>query len=651
MINWLKKRQIQAIVIGIWIVVLFMSQIPIWKLVSLIEFDWLTVLTAPTSPNNQIIIIGIDEDSFVELGLQWPWPRHLHARLIERLIEAGAAVIAFDVEFIEPSNPDDDLLFSKAIRNTRNVVLAAHVEHKQTAHVEQWMRIDPLDLFMEAGATPGITNLSLDADTIVRKIPTLRDSFWQEIIAVSGKHGDLPNLSGKLIRYVEPRSFPYVSYYQALDPAKYFKENKFKQQIVLIGRDLMAAPVPERMQADMHASPFFRVTGQLTPGVEIQANIIESVLQNRAITEAPLWNQFLLIFIVASLSLIRLSPWRPARNALITAGFTVTVFAVTISCFTALDYWLPATTSIFGLWLSYIGQEAIAYLQVQSHARFIRKAFERYVSPEIVKYMLENPDRFVLGGERREVTFIFTDLADSTSLCEQLTDAEQLVDLMKNYFEGMGEVILTHNGTIERFAGDGLVAFFNAPVDQPDHAPRAVACAIRLDEFAQSFAASQQVHGIPFGVTRIGVNTGEVTVGNFGSNKYFHYTAIGDSINIAARLESANKYFGSRVCVSSSTVARCNNCDNIAFRPIGEIVFKGKSRAVGVFEPLTEEKLVKPPIAAYQAAYDLLDKQDSMAIAAFEKVLSLDPDDSLAKFHFNRLKNNQLGTKIVLSEK
>ena len=651
MSDYMKERHSQiAVACGLWIAVIFTSLACIWRPIELVEFDWLTVLTAPRITDSPILIVRIDEASFAELGLQWPWPRSLHGQLVERLAEAGVAVIAFDVEFAEPSTPDSDHRFAEAIRTAGNVVLAAHWEFRETAYVSQWTRVDPFNAFLEAGATAGLTGFHLDPDAILRQVPTHAKCFWREVLKVYGWENTvvLDSVSSRSrIRYFEPNSFPAVSYYQALDPKTLLSPERFKNRIVLIGLDVGASPTPERQQVDMLATPLLRMSGQLTPGLEVHANIIEAALRDRLVTEAPLWSRVFLLLTVAALSPGVLSRWRQIHSAVLAVGLTGGLVLLSVISFVVFNLWSPIAALVIGLWLSYIGQGVVAFRRGQVRERFIRGAFTRYVSSDVVDYMLANPERLVLGGERREVTFIFTDIAGFTALSEEL-DAETLVELVKGYFEGMGRIILAHHGTIERFAGDGLVAMFNAPMDQPDHAALAVTCALELDTFTQEFAAEQRAHGVPLGITRIGGNTGEVTVGNFGSNKRFHYTAMGDPINTASRLEGANKYLGTRVCFGGATAARC---PGIAFRSIGDIFLKGKGQAIEVFEPLREEAAVKPDTAAYQAAYELLRAGDPKAAKAFETVLAHNPDDPLAAFHVSRLRAGETGIKIRLADK
>lgn len=647
---WLGGRWKQvSLLAALWSGITAVSFSPLWQAIEWAEFDWLSILTAPGSEGSPIVIVGIDEPSFERLDrLPWPWPRGLHAQLIEALHAAGAAVIAFDVLFAEPSA--EDQRFIQAVRSAGNVVLAAIENRIETPHAVQMMRRDPWEALLEAGASAGLVSLGLDNDFTPRRLPVDPDSFWRKVLATFRGHLseiDTGIAPGSLIRYAGPPwSFPYVSYYQALEPRTFLPPELIRNRIVLVGWATTSAPTPGQPQPDMLATPFVRASGQLTSGVEIQANIIATALRQDALQRAPLWGRLALLGAAAAVTLLTLSRWRPLAGAAWAAGLSAGLVAVAIGAFKAADLWLPVSAPIAGIWLAYAGQGGVAFFRERAQRAFIRRVFGLFVADEIIDHMLAHPEHLVLGGERREVSFIFTDLADFTALTEAIPPAT-LVDLLKDYFEGMSQIILAYHGTIERFIGDSLVAFFNAPVEQPDHPERAVACALELDAFAQRFAARQRARGIALGVTRIGVNTGEVSVGNFGGTKRFHYTAMGDPINTAARLEGANKYFGTRICVSSTTAIRC---PALEFRPIGAIVLKGKTQPVEVLEPLPAGASAQN-VERYRRAYKLLQACNPKALAAFAEIVARTPEDALSAYHLTRLKTGETGVRITLAGK
>ncbi|MBK8907488.1 MAG: response regulator [Rhodospirillales bacterium] len=282
----------------------------------------------------------------------------------------------------------------------------------------------------------------------------------------------------------------------------------------------------------------------------------------------------------------------------------------------------------------------------RAKAERARTNLARYFSPNLARHLAEHPDTLELRGERRDLTFLFTDLADFTPLAETL-DPAIIVEVMNAYIGGLSRIVFAHGGTIDTVVGDAIHAMFGAPVEQPDHAARAVDCALDLDRFAEDFAALNQAAGLPIGHTRIGVHSGPATVGNFGGDAFFHYTAHGDAINTAARLENANKRLGTRVCVSADTVAAI---PGFAGRPIGTLVLKGKDTVIKAFEPVCGDAMASDAAAAYLAAFAQLEAGDAGAMQSFAALVGRDGQDPLARFHLKRLLAGDTGTRIVLAD-
>lgn len=637
--KWLRERALQNMFLLIlWASVVLLSLTPIWRSIEWAEFDWLTILTAPSIKNTPIILVKIDEPSFSEIKRQWPWPRDLHAQLIRSLKKAGAAVIGFDVAFSEPSNTSADQQLADAIRQAGNVVLAAEYNLSEDSHIVSESLVEPLETFLEAGAEWGV--VSLESDQILRRFPVDPDTFWRRVLArFKPQAVEAALVSPALIRYINRRDgFPSVSYYQALDSQRYLPPDLLKGRIVLVGLDLDTA---------RFGTPFTRTFGQRQPGIEIIANMIQAAMDARILQQAADEIKLALLLVTAVVTTVALSRWRPWRSALIAASLSVALASTALTAFLTINLWLPVSASIAGIWLAYLGRGGIEFYNEQSYRRFIRRAFGLYVADPIIEHMVAHPDQLTLGGINREISFIFTDIADFTTLTEEVAPAT-LVNLINEYFDGMCEIVLAHQGTIERFTGDSIVAFFNAPVEQIDHPEQAVQCALELDAFADAFAEKQRAKGTLLGITRIGVNTGNVTVGNFGGTKRFHFTAMGDAINTAARLETANKYFGTRICISGTTA---NRCVVNAFRPIGEIWLKGKNQSIEAYEPLSKKMLSKIDAIGYQEAYSLLKQNDLSALEVFSKLVSDNPSDHLSKFHLSRLQGGENGTKIYLQNK
>ena len=247
-----------------------------------------------------------------------------------------------------------------------------------------------------------------------------------------------------------------------------------------------------------------------------------------------------------------------------------------------------------------------------------------------------------LGGQRREIAAIFTDIANFTELVETL-EPSVLGPILNEYLTGMTEIVFSYEGTVAKIIGDSLYILFGAPGDQQDHATRAVACALEQDEYAQAFCKRLQMDGIALGVTRIGVHAGPAIVGNFGGGRFFDYTAYGDTINVAARLEAANKQLGTRICVSAPLMSRVESFQG---RPVGDLVLRGKTEALRVFEPLPADRNGSAATKSYIEAFAKLENNDPGVTSAFAAHLGKYSDDVLATFHLKRLLNGATGASI-----
>lgn len=271
-------------------------------------------------------------------------------------------------------------------------------------------------------------------------------------------------------------------------------------------------------------------------------------------------------------------------------------------------------------------------------------ALSRYFSPNMVETLSRQPDCLAPHGEWREATFLFTDLAGFTPLAETLTP-DALVALLNEYLEGLTEAVFAHGGTVMKMMGDAVQAIFGAPVADPGHAAHAVACALAIDRFAQTFRREQARHGVPLGVTRIGVNSGEAVIGNFGGAHFFDYTAFGDAVNVAARLERANKLVGTRICVGEAVVAKT---PGFAGRPIGTLLLRGKTQALRCYEPLDDN--ASAVRSGYADAFALLEAGDPRSRQAFAALVGETDDDPLALFHLARLLRGDVGCEIVAGD-
>ena len=280
----------------------------------------------------------------------------------------------------------------------------------------------------------------------------------------------------------------------------------------------------------------------------------------------------------------------------------------------------------------------------QEEAERARAHLLRYFSPNLADRLTGAGD-IELAAQRREITSMFTDITGFTTLTESLEPAT-IVLLLNEYVTGMTEAAFAHGGTLIKIIGDALNVLFGAPAEQPDHAASALACAIAMDEFAEDCRARWAEQGVVLGATRIGLNAGSALVGNFGGSRYFDYTAYGDTINIAARLEQANKKLGTRICVSDSVVARIAD---FCGRPVGDLLVRGRAGPLRAYEPMSPERHANGLTADYLAAFRQAETGDPACLTAFAALLGRNSADGLVSFHLKRLLNGDTGMRLDIS--
>jgi class 3 adenylate cyclase len=280
----------------------------------------------------------------------------------------------------------------------------------------------------------------------------------------------------------------------------------------------------------------------------------------------------------------------------------------------------------------------------QAEAERAHASLSRYFSPQIASRLACEGEAEGMAVHWRDVAIIFTDVTSFTSLVETAAP-EVFGPVINEYVGGMTEVVFMHEGTVAKVIGDGIQILFNAPSDQPDYAARAIACAHDLDAWAQAFRERWKSKGVNFGITRIGVHAGPAMVGNFGGNRFFDYTAYGDIINTASRLEVANKFLGTRICVSAAVAEAA---ENFKGRPVGDLMLRGRSEPLRAYEPLRAEVFAAPATTQYSEAFAKLEAGDAAAMPAFAALVGSHADDPLAGFHLRRLLNGAKGVRMQL---
>jgi class 3 adenylate cyclase len=280
----------------------------------------------------------------------------------------------------------------------------------------------------------------------------------------------------------------------------------------------------------------------------------------------------------------------------------------------------------------------------QAEAERAHASLSRYFSPQIASRLAADSEGNGMEVHWRDVAAVFTDISGFTSLVETAAP-EVLGSLLNEYVGGMTDVVFAHEGTVAKVIGDAIQVLFNAPGDQPDYATRAVSCAHDLDAWSEQFRARWKAKGVNFGLTRIGVHAGPALVGNFGGGRFFDYTAYGDTINTAARLEAANKFLGTRICASASVA---DAAEGFQGRPVGDLVLRGRSEPLRAYEPLPPARFKSPVTAQYVEAFARLEADDAGAMPAFAALVGQHADDPLAGFHLRRLLNGARGVRMQL---
>jgi len=393
--------------------------------------------------------------------------------------------------------------------------------------------------------------------------------------------------------------------------------------------------------SDLRATPL----NPLEPGVNLHARAIEQIMAGHFLIR-PAWAsgaEFVAAALISA-ALVMLAAFAGLRAAILVAAASVALLiGATAAAFSLKGLVLDPSFIVLTALCSGIAASFARYFVAERDAARLRSAFAHYLSPTLVRQLARDPDRLKLGGEQREMTFLFTDLEGFTSLTET-TGPETLVGMLNAYLDGLCRVAMEYGGTVDKIVGDAVHVMFNAPLDQADHAERGVRCALAIDAFALRYAAEHRARGVDFGATRIGVNTGAAVVGNFGGSRRFDYTAHGDAINIAARLESANKALGTRICVARATVDKVSG---IAFLPIGTLMLKGKAHGVDAFTPHCEPAGEDSWSAVYRDAFARMLNGDDTGSATLIALHERHPDNPILALHARRIRAGERSVRMA----
>jgi adenylate cyclase len=517
-----------------------------------------------------IVVVAIDDRTFDELGVQWPFPRSLHADLVGAMKRAGARVVVYDVQFTEETKPAEDSALIEAVANHGHVVLAT-TETNGRGESAVFGGPEVLD---DIGALSGYSGFPPDEGGVLRRVPYATDGLETLAVAtVTAERGVRPARPDGELPFIDysgpPQTFETISFSAALHARR--NDPRFHGRTVVIGA---SAPTLQ----DVHPTP---TSGDdLMSGAEVQANAIATVRRGFPLRSTRDTIAYLLIAAIALVP-VALAHRRRARDGLIFSVLALAAYLVGAQVAFQAGSIIPVAAPVFGWALSSAGAASARYTMGSVERQRIRDSFRRFVPEAVVEETLNRAGGGSprLGGVRLQSTVMFSDLRGFTTFGEQ-HEPEQVIEVLNRYLTRMSGAILDEGGTLVAYMGDGIMAVFGAPVPADDHADHALRAARRMLTELDAFNAELARDGIgqPFRMG-IGLNSGPVMSGNVGSEQRLEYTALGDTTNTAARLEAMTKEIGRQLVLSDSTRAGLHSSPD-DLEPLGEFAVRGRDQAV-----------------------------------------------------------------------
>ena len=600
---------------------------------------------APPAPQDpDIVVVAITEDTLKQFPYRAPVDREFVSQILEQIAAEKPRAVGLDLLIDQPTEDAKDDLLRRTLNDISVPLVISYVQIDSVVSEDQNAFLDE---FVPVQAR-GLANLGTDQFDVVRWIYPGAEakegyvpSFARAIAAKAGvetKDEQIP-----IAWHGRPAAFQPAFAEVPAHVLNVLPKDLFKDKIVLVGTDITLI--------DRHRTPFntLDASGEGMAGVVVQANAVSQLLNGRQSPQASWPVNFFVALVLAGIGAVLGMVPLPVI-ARVGAGLAVVGLfgAVAAGLYHQGGPMVALIAPTMSLATSFFAMEALSGSEARAQREFIKGVFSHHVAPKVVEQLLDNPERVTsLEGERRTMTFLFTDVADFTSMSEHI-ESKELARILNEYLEGMTEIVQKHGGMVDKFIGDAVFAIFNAPIDQPDHAEAAVKCALEMDRFSDGFSAAQNAAGIPFGRTRIGVHTGAAVIGNFGSRTRHNYTASGDAVNTASRLEGLNKHFGTRLSVSGETRALC---PDIRFRPTASVVVKGRKSAIELFEPLQDGDRRLAYIARYCQAYTKLKDGAPEAEVLFSELAKEAPDDPSIAFHMGRIHHGVTNVSVVMTEK
>lgn len=595
--------------VAVFILILILDLFGVFKFLEYKSYDHrIEFCSKYRHVSDDIIFIEVDQESInkgvSEYGWSWPWPRDAYGKIARYLDEGGALSCTYDILFTEDSvlGSQDDEDFARGLSTDYTKTVIAQLWNGIQG--EDSSILKPIPVLEEAVDFVANTTSCKDSDGIIRRARVTDNVNGEELTflgfgalkLLEEDLSKLPYFDGKTLKLNYKGSIDNYAHYSAYEVLESINAYETGAEPYLYPEDFADAHVFVLYYApglyDICSTPL----STFYPGAGVSITALDNYLTSSFIKTAPAWiNILVLLFfsLIAGFSM-NFSKKRArtygvvfSNGIFILAGILLLVIYAYTSFYFLWDVKLVAPLA--GFVISFFATASADYFLEGKQRRFIKNAFSQYLSPAVIGQLVNNPEKLKLGGERRNISIFFSDVQSFTTLSEGLSP-EKLTDLLNVYLSAMSRIILETGGTIDKYEGDAIIAFWNAPAEIPDHSLKALEAAVKCQEKLkemESFFVEKV--GRPMW-TRIGLNTGDAVVGNMGSENRFDYTMFGDSVNLASRLEGLNKQFGTYIMCSQKTKedAEIHGC-KLCFRELGKVQVVGKTEAVQIFEPMSQE--------------------------------------------------------------
>ncbi|MDW7972519.1 MAG: adenylate/guanylate cyclase domain-containing protein [Thermodesulfovibrio sp.] len=616
-----KETIISILISTAFLFLFFLKPYPI-EIVDMKVYDLFFHIRGQKSPPQSIVIAAVDEASIEKLG-RWPWSRDKIAKVIDKLSEFQAAVIALDIILSEPEKNDKTL--AESISKAGNVILPVvfffNTEAQENLIIsssafsvlnsQAFIRYHPISsknalisekIIAENAAGFGHINTFPDDDGTIRWEVLFIEYYGYLIPSISLKTASLylgippekrvvdatkgvylgrryipTDKWGRVLihYYGKNESFRYISIVDILENK--IKKEDIENKIVIVGATAVGV-------YDLKVTPF----SSALPGVEKHANVIAAIIDEKNLLPASSFFVLLIIFLTGTISIIFYRRLKALYSLVFLIFLLVATFLFSFFLFKN-GVWLSVVYISGNLIFQFLATITIRYAYSERETRQIKRIFSSYVTEKVMNELIKNPSMAKLGGAKTEVTVLFSDIRDFTALSERLPP-EKVVEILNEYFSEMAEIVFKWDGTLDKFMGDAIMVFWGAPFPQSDHPERALKCAIEMISKLRFLHNKWNKENKPLLRIGIGISTGEVIVGNIGAEgKKMDYTVIGDHVNLACRLESLNKHFNSEILISESTFERVKKKIEEGFfgslyvEELGVISVRGKQKPIGIY--------------------------------------------------------------------